>query len=134
MLLDYRSRSTENAKRKTIGKDPSAWSAINKEVGDKILFRFINTGYIENKNIIFTAKKTDEYKLITMESGKEDTAKTGKQITDTQNWVNYEMETIIDLEVTASGKYYMTATKENIPKTEITNKTVYEVLLEKGMI
>jgi AAA domain len=134
-LQEY--QKTKKADRKVIGKDPSAWSAINKIVCDDILFPIINIGRIENKNIVFTSRLEDAYKVITLENGKEDTAKTGERIIDCQNWVTFEIDVICRLDATEKGKYSMYCPKTPkgvIPKMDITGLNVYDVLSEKGVI
>ena len=136
-LIEYRKKDSKNANRKVIGKDPSAWSAINKIVCDDILFPIINIGRIENKNIVFTARMEDEYKTITLESGKEDTAKSGKRVIDAQNWITFEIDVIAQLDATEKGKYFMSCKKTPqgvIPKTDITGKNVYDVLCDNGVM
>ncbi len=136
-LMNCREKNTKCKDRKTIGKDPHAWSEVNKEVENEILFPIINVGRMEDINIVFTAQKEDEYKTINLESGKEDTAKSGKRVINTQNWLTFEMDTTIDLEATEKGKWYMTCQKSPIgviPKQDITNKSIYDVLLEKGAL
>ncbi len=136
-LIDYRKKGTKEAGRKTIGKDPSAWSAINKIVCDDILFPIINIGRIENKNIIFTSRMNDEYRVIELESGKQDTAKTGKRVIDTQDWVTFEIDIIAQLESSEKGRYFMTCKKTPkgvLQRQDITGKNVYEVLSEHGVI
>jgi hypothetical protein len=137
-LMDYNANSkNKDKKRKSIGKDPHAWSEINSIVCDELLFPIINTGRMEDKTVILTAKKEDQYKMITLESGREDTAKTGKREIDTQNWLIFEVDVIVDLEATEKGRYFMTCTKSPkgvIPRIDITDKTVYDVLCEKGVI
>ena len=130
-LIEYRKKEPKNAGRKVIGKDPSAWSAINKIVCDDILFPIINIGRIENKNIVFTARLEDEYKTITLESGKEESAKSGKRVIDVQDWITFEIDVIARLDATEKGKYFMQCSKTPkgvIPKTDITGKNVYDVL------
>lgn len=136
-LLEYRARDVKNRNRKVVGKDPSAWAQINKIVCNDILFPIINIGRIENKNVVFTAQMEDEWKTITLESGKEDTAKSGKRVIDAQNWVMFEIDVIAQLEATEKGRYFLTCKKTPkgvVPRMDITDKSVYEMLSERGVI
>jgi len=136
-LIDYRKKGTKEAGRKSIGKDPSAWSAINKIVCDDLLFPIINIGRIENKNIVFTARNTDEYKVIELETGKEETAKTGKRIIDAQDWLSFEIDVIAQLEANEKGSYSMMCKKTPvgvITRMDITGKTIFDILEERGVM
>lgn len=136
-LSNYRKKDKDKANRKVIGKDPSAWAAINKTVCDDLLFPIINIGRAEEKNIIFTVKNEDEYKLIALESGKEEMAKSGKRVMDCQNWLTFEIDIIVKLTVSETGRYFMECPKTPkiaIKKTEITNKNLYDVLVEAGIV
>lgn len=135
-LSEYNKKNPDK-KRKVIGKDPGAWSHINKIVGDEILFPLINTGRMENKTIIFTSKLADEYRLVKTDEGKEEQTKTGKQVLDAINWVAYEMDITCELTKSENGRYYAAFPKTPvgvIPKVDITGKTVYDVLSERGLV
>lgn len=132
-LKDYNKRKNET--RQSIGKDPGAWSDINERIIEMTISPLQELGSEFDTTVIFTSKMADDYKLVKMETGKQDTVKTGTKHIDVHQDIRHIVDTICLLEVDNSGSYYVSIQKsiKGSTGTKLLTKPLYEVLLEAGI-
>lgn len=132
-LRDYNKRESKN--RQSIGKDPSAWSDINEHIIDMTISPLQELGDAYNTTVIMTSMMGDDYKLIKMENGKQDTVKTGSKHIDIHQDIRHKVDTICLLEHDETN-YYVSIQKSIRGATDKKrmDKPLWEILLEAGII
>lgn len=127
---------------KRINLTPFEWGDINNDIKN-IIKPLINMARHENKTLIMTAQMTDDYGIVKVEKDNKFINQSSKKgrIPFTQDWQDYGVDFLINLfhpENTKGVKlnqYHANFMKTPIGSwTEnITDKSIYEILLEKGL-
>src|SRR5574337_412551 len=132
-LKEYNLREKKN--RQTIGKDPGAWADINSRIIEMIVSPMQELGDFYNTRVIMTSMMGDDYKLIKLENGKQDTVKTGSKHIDVHQDIRHKVDTICLLEHDAD-KYYVSIQKSIRGSTDRKRmeRPLWELLMEADII
>lgn len=124
----------KNPGKKQPGRE--SWRVINDWTRD-LLEPLMNMSKVLDFNLVFTAQFKDDYTTV---SGRDERGKQikesskGGRIPATKDWQNYGGSTLVELSC-ERGKYRASITKSpvGLDEFEITGKSLYEELIERGI-